>query len=436
MTQKILIKKGRVIDPANDLDEELDVLIDGGRIAGLSADIKPQGETEVVNAHGCIVVPGLIDCHVHLRESGQEKEKDRGAENAGETIASGTRAAARGGFTTVICEPNTTPPVDSRERAGELGKRIIDTSLIDTYVKASMTLGMKGGDLVNIEKLSGDPLVKALSEDGNPIVEEKLMDEVCRLAARNNIPLSCHSEDSAFTLSRRSKKLGFRPREDFQNEPNFIARDVLLAEAHHTQMHISHVSMRESLEIIRRAKTHGRALVTCEAAPHHLLLDDGFRDSSGSKPIVNPPLRPKEDKEALLEALKEGIIDVIASDHAPHRAEDKKAGAPGLIGLETTLGLVLTGLVRPGVISLMQAIRMMSAAPATIFRLKRGSLGKGARADVTVIDPGREWTVDAGKFESLSKNCPFEGWKLQGLAVAVITGGHIVMRDGELIQCT
>ncbi len=423
MASKILIKNGRVIDPSAGLDGRLDVLVEGDRITGVSADIKLQGDTEIIDARGCIVTPGLIDCHVHLRDF---EESDK------ETIESGTRAAAKGGFTTVLCEPNTTPPVDSCERVDELQKRIAGTGLVKTYVKASMTLNMQGQDITNIKELSGHPLVKALSEDGNPVVEEKLMGEVCRLAAENNLPLSCHSEDSSFSLTKRSKRLGFRPREDFHNEPKFIARDILLAEANRAQIHLSHVSMTESLEIIRRAKKRSRTPVTCEVTPHHLLLEDGFRDPSGLRAIVNPPLRSRGDREALLEALKEGIIDVIASDHAPHREEDKKAGAPGFIGLETTLGLVLTRLVQPGIISIMHAIRMMSSAPSAVFRLNGGSLKKGARADITVIDPEREWMVDTAKFESLSRNCPFEGWRLRGQSVAVIVGGRIAMRDGEL----
>jgi len=434
MTERILIKNGRVMDPSANLDERLDILIEDGRVTEVSSDIKPQGDVETLDATGCIVTPGLIDCHVHLRESGRKGEALE-TEKVKETIRSGTRAAAKGGFTTVLCEPNTTPPIDSWERVNELQERISSTSFVRTYVKVSMTVGMQGESVTDIEKLSVHPLVKALSEDGNPIVEEKLMYEVCRRAAKNNLPLSCHSEDSSFSLAKRSRKLGFRPREDFHNEPNFIARDILLAEASRAQIHISHVSMRESLEVIRRAKARNRTRVTCEVTPHHLLLDDSFRDPRGLRATVNPPLRSKEDNAALIEALKEGMIDVIASDHAPHREEDKRAGAPGFIGLETTLGLVLTKLVQPGIISLMHAIRMMSTTPSTIFHLKDGSLKKGARADVTIIDTGREWTVDTGGFESLSRNCPFEGWKLRGRSVAVIVGGRIIMRDGELIRC-
>ena len=434
MTERILIKNGRVMDPSANLDERLDILIEDGRVTEVSSDIKPQGDVETLDATGCIVTPGLIDCHVHLRESGRKGEAME-TEKVKETIRSGTRAAAKGGLTTVLCEPNTTPPIDSWERVNELQERISSTSFVRTYVKVSMTVGMQGESVTDIEKLSVHPLVKALSEDGNPIVEEKLMYEVCRRAAKNNLPLSCHSEDSSFSLAKRSRKLGFRPREDFHNEPNFIARDILLAEASRAQIHISHVSMRESLEVIRRAKARNRTRVTCEVTPHHLLLDDSFRDPRGLRATVNPPLRSKEDNAALIEALKEGMIDVIASDHAPHREEDKRAGAPGFIGLETTLGLVLTKLVQPGIISLMHAIRMMSTTPSTIFHLKDGSLKKGARADVTIIDTGREWTVDTGGFESLSRNCPFEGWKLRGRSVAVIVGGRIIMRDGELIRC-
>jgi dihydroorotase len=400
---------------------------------------------------------------VHLRESGTETrakagakaeakaeaEERQGAREGGrakeggkakETIGSGTRAAAKGGFTTVICEPNTSPPIDSCERVEGLQRRIADSGLVNVYIKAAMTLGMRGEEVTDIKRLSGHSLVKALSEDGNPVVDERLMDEICRLAAENGLLLSCHSEDSAFSLSksRTSKSkmgggLGFSPGQEFHNEANFIARDMALAEARNAPIHISHVSLRESLELIRRAKTRGHTPVTCEATPHHLLLDSDFKCPDGSPAIVNPPLRDKDDVEALRAALKEGLIDAIASDHAPHGEEDKKAGAPGFIGLETTLGLVLTRLVQPGIISLTVAVRMMSTAPSAIFRLGSGSLRKGAAADVSIIDTGREWTVDVGDLESLSKNSPFEGWRLRGRAVATIVGGRIVMKDGELL---
>ncbi|MHC4276666.1 MAG: dihydroorotase [Planctomycetota bacterium] len=442
MTQDILIKNGRVIDPATNLDEVLDVLVSNGRITDISPGIEAHKDMEVIDAPGCIVTPGLIDCHVHLRESGAETEAEaeersdaRGGGRAKETVRSGTRAAAKGGFTTVICEPNTSPPIDSCERVEGLQRRIADSGLINVYAKAAMTLDMRGEEVTDIKRLSGHPTVKALSEDGNPVVDELLMDEICRLAAENGLLLSCHSEDSSFSLykSKEGAKLGFSPGQDFHNEANFIARDMALAEARNAPIHISHVSLRESLELIRRAKTRGHTPVTCEATPHHLLLDSDFRCPDGSHAIVNPPLRDKDDGEALRAALKEGLIDAIASDHAPHREEDKKAGAPGFIGLETTLGLVLTRLVQPGIISLMDAIRMMSTAPSAIFRLGSGSLRKGAPADVCIIDTGREWTVDVGDLESLSKNSPFEGWRLRGRAVAIIVGGRIVMKDGELL---
>ncbi len=454
MTQDILIKNGRVIDPATNLDEVLDILVSNGKIADISPGIEAHKDMAVIDAPGCIVTPGLVDCHVHLRESGtetgakakaEERKEAQGGGKARETIRSGTRAAAKGGFTTVICEPNTSPPIDSCERVEGLQRRVADSGLVNVYIKAAMTLGMRGEEVTDIKRLSGHSTVKALSEDGNPVVDERLMDEICRLAAENGLLLSCHSEDSAFSLSqskaskpsaskpKKDGRLGFSPGQEFHNEANFIARDMALAEARNAPIHLSHVSLRESLELIRRAKKSGRAAVTCEATPHHLLLDSDFRCPDGSPAIVNPPLRDKDDGEALRAALKEGLIDAIASDHAPHGEEDKKAGAPGFIGLETTLGLVLTRLVQPGIISLMDAVRMMSAAPSAIFRLGSGSLRKGAPADVSIIDTGREWTVDVGDLESLSKNSPFEGWRLRGRAVATIVGGRIVMRDGELL---
>ncbi|MDO8136789.1 MAG: dihydroorotase [Candidatus Brocadiales bacterium] len=423
MKSSILIKNGRVIDPTTHLDAPWDVLIEKGRIARLEPNIIPKEGVEVIDAKGRVVAPGLIDCHVHLREPGEEHKED---------IRSGTRAAAKGGFTTVICEPNTKPPIDSAERVEELRQKVEINALVRVYTKASMTLGMEGKKPSNVKELSGHFLVKALSEDGNPVVEEGLMRKVCRQAALYKLPLSCHCEDSPLSI-RKSSKLGFKPTEPFRNEPNFVSRDIRLAEETGANIHISHVSMEESLKIIRQAKARSHTKITCEVTPHHLFLEEGYLSPQGPV-IVNPPLRPKGDRESLIEALWEGIIDIIASDHAPHKEEDKKAGAPGVIGLETTLGLVLSRLVRPGIISLMDAIKTLSTRPAETFGIEGGTLSVGTPADITIIDLEKEWVVYPEHFESLSTNCPFENWRLKGQAVLTMVGGKVVMQEGKVIS--
>ena len=425
--QPLLLKNGHVIDPATGLDSVTDILVKGGRISLIAPDLTPEEGEEVINVGGKYVVPGLIDCHVHLRDF---EECQR------ETIASGTRAAVTGGFTTVICEPNTKPPLDSPERLEALREKVEREALCRVYAKASMTRGREGEVLTDFKALKGHPLVVALSEDGNPIVEEQLMREACRRAAKHQLPLSLHCEDSGFSLARKPKGLGFQPREPFHNEPGFIARDLRLAQeigggsTAGVKVHVSHVSLAESIQIIEEAKKDGKGRITCEVTPHHLFLDETSRGPHGLPFTVNPPLRKKEDCTALQRAIKDGTIDAIASDHAPHREEDKRAGAPGLIGLETTLGVVLTGLIHPGLISLKEAVRLMSTNPARIFGLGGGSLAVGSPADITVIDMEREWIVEGKRFQSLARNCPFEGWRLKGQAVLTMVGGRVVMREG------
>ncbi|MFN3466085.1 MAG: dihydroorotase [Candidatus Brocadiales bacterium] len=419
--KSILLKNGHVIDPATGLDSVTDILVKEGRISLIAPGITPEEGEEVIDVGGKYVVPGLVDCHVHLRDF---EERQR------ETIYSGTRAAVMGGFTTVICEPNTRPPLDSCERLETLRGKVEREALCRVFAKAAMTKNRQGEVLTDFKALKGHPLVVSLSEDGNPIVDEGLMGEICRQAASHQLPLSLHCEDSAFSLSKGAVKLGFSPRAPFHNEPGFIARDLRLAREAGASVHVSHVSLEESVQIIGEAKRTGTAKITCEVAPHHLFLDEGQKGPDGLPITVNPPLRGKRDCISLQKAVKDGIIDVIASDHAPHGEADKKAGAPGLIGLETTLGVALTRLVSPGIISLKEAVRLMSTNPARIFGLEGGSLAVGSPADITVIDTEREWTVDSQRFQSLSRNCPFEGWRLRGQAVLTMVGGRVVMREG------
>ncbi len=426
--KNILLKNGRIVDPLNDVDTVSDVLIIDGTIKSLSKNIKPESEDiEVIDVSGMIVVPGLIDCHVHLREPGYE---------AKETIETGSRAAAKGGFTTIMCEPNTNPPIDNVEQVETLMKKVNEKGLVNVYTKACITKGSKGKTLTDMERLGSHSGVVAFSDDGNPVLKKDLMEKALRAAAQKHKPLSPHCEDSA-SLSVKDisgAELGFSPGEIFENEANYILRDIGSATSTGCQVHFSHVSLKESVEHIRKGKS--RTNITCEVTPHHLLLDRDYRDGNGERPEVNPPLRSKDDVQSIWKGLSEGVIDVIASDHAPHTSDDKKAGAPGVIGLETTLGLVITKLVNPGIISLKDAILKMSTNPAKIFKVLGGSLLPGTPADVTIIDMNKEWRVDVNNFESKSRNCPFDGWKLKGQAVITIVAGRIVMRDGIVLGHT
>lgn len=423
--KNIFLKNGHVVDPLNDVDSIVDVLIIDGNIKALSKNIKPDyGKLEIIDVSDMFVVPGLIDCHVHLREPGYEDK---------ETIETGSRAAAKGGFTTVMCEPNTNPPIDDIEQVESFMKRVKEKGLVNIYTKACITKRSRGEILTDIERLAGYSSVVAFSDDGNPVLKKDLMRDALKIAAQKHKLINPHCEDSASVSVKDISKteLGFSPAELFENEANYILRDIGCAWSTGCQVHFSHVSLKESLEHIRKWKN--KTNITCEVTPHHLLLDRDYRDANGERPKVNPPLRSKDDVQSIREGLIEGIIDVIASDHAPHTLDDKKAGAPGIIGLETTLGLILTELVNPGIISLKDAILKLSVNPAKIFKVPGGSLLPGTPADVTIININKEWVVDVNSFESKSRNSPFHGWKLKGQAVMTIVRGRIVMRDGKII---
>lgn len=418
----LLIKNGHVIDPSTGLDAECDILVENGKIARIQRRIAPASDYEVIDASGKIVAPGLIDCHVHFREPGYEYK---------ETIETGSRAAAKGGFTTVICEPNTNPPIDTVEMVKELMFRVQRKSVVNLYTKACITEGSKSEKLTDIKALSSHDRMVALSDDGNPVCTQELMQHAFELATECNIPISSHCEDSAFSLEKRlaGQYQGFSPAPPYTNETNFIIRDIDCAEKVHGRIHISHVSMASSFDTIRAAKDRGKARISCEITPHHILLDENFIDSADRKPKTTPPMRSKGDLEAARKALVDGTIDVIATDHAPHANEEVLAGIGGLIGLETALGLVLTKLVHTGIMSIRDTIMRMSTNPAKIFNLNAGSLNIGMPADITIIDLDKEWTVDVAEFESKSRNCPFDGWQLKGKTVATIVGGKVVMTE-------
>jgi dihydroorotase len=439
---KLLIEKASLVTAEPGPLKVFDVLISEGKISEVAEKIIAP-EATAIDASGKILVPGLVDVHVHFREPGQEYKED---------LHSGSLAAAAGGFTTVIAEPNTNPPIDTPTRLRRLLNIAKNKSIVNFYSKSAMTKGTMGYQLADIAKLK-EAGAKAISDDGNPIPSHRLMRNALIKGKECGILVSPHCEESALYRERilkKKEKLGrrsFLPRMPYAppgagpytSEAGFIERDIELAEKTGARLHISHVSLAKSVEIIANAKKRG-VKVTAEATPHHLLLTERMAKAIGPNAKVNPPLRSEEDVEAVREGLANGTIDIIASDHAPHSPEEKNRHwdqAPfGVIGLETTLGLVLTYLVGPEILTLSQAIEKMTIMPAEIFGLDVlgvGSLRPGGRADLTLIDLDRKWKVDANSFYSKGRNCPFNGWELQGKAVLTIVAGRIVAKDGVVM---
>jgi dihydroorotase len=439
---KLLIKKASLVKMGPERIEVLDVLISEEEIKEIGQDILSP-EASVIDAQGKILVPGLIDGHVHFREPGQEYKED---------LRTGSLAAAAGGFTTVIAEPNTNPSIDTPTRLRRLLNIAEKKCVINFYSKSAITKGTMGYQLADIGKLK-EAGARAISDDGNPIPSHRLMRNALIKAKEWGILVSPHCEESALYRERilkKQEKVGHRLSSSlmpyalpdagpYASEAGFIKRDIELAEKTEACLHISHVSLAKSVGIIARAKERG-VKVTAEAAPHHLLLTEKMAKEIGPNAKVNPPLRSEEDVAAVREGLAKGTIDMIASDHAPHSPEEKNRPwdqAPfGVIGLETTLGLVLTYLVRPGILTISQAIEKMSIIPARIFGLDVlgvGTLRPGVKADLTLIDLERKWKVDANSFYSKGRNCPFNGWELQGKAILTIVTGRIVAKDGVVM---
>jgi len=426
----LLIKGGRVIDPLLDLDDYLDILIEQGLISRIAPHIEKSG-IPLLEVQGKVVVPGLIDMHCHLRDFNEARK---------ETIATGTRAAALGGFTTVVCEPNTDPPMDNAETLQRWIRLAKQEGCVNLYTKVCITQGRRGEQLTHLKALVRKPWVVAATDDGNPVVKDEVMERAFARAREHELLLTPHCEESPATIRafQQANPLIPLPEEIslYKREPLYVARDLMLAEKTNWRVHICHVSMAESLDLIRQARARWLP-VTCEVTPHHLTLTEKDAMRCGPDAKVNPPLRHKEDVEALRQGLKDGTIDVIASDHAPHTPTEKARGwaeAPmGAIGLETTLGVVLTTLVHAGVITLSQAIERMSSNPAKILGIPGGSLEVGDPADITIIDLDKKLVVDPSAFASKGRNTPFAGWRLRGKAYATIVRGEVVMKAGELL---
>ena len=411
----LLIRRARVVDPAQGLDAQRDVLVADGLVAAIEPEIGADDATTVIDAEGLWLWPGLVDAHVHFREPGFTEK---------ETVRTGSLAAAAGGYTSVICEPNTDPPIDTPEAARALMAAVQRDAVVRVYCKAAMTVGRMGLEPTDASALAAVAGVVALSDDGDPVVDPDVMEQACRAAAGAHIVVSPHCEDSprAIELMESGADPGFEPLGPFANEVRYVERDLELARRAGCRIHVSHVSLAESLEALLRRKS---LRVSFEVAPHHLLLSaDDY--SADAVPEVCPPLRPDADRASLCEALAAGRADAVASDHAPHTIADKEAGASGLIGLETTLGLMLTHFVHEGRLSPGDAVRVMGVNPARIFGLPAGALAAGLPADMVLIDPQMEWTVDPEDFRSKSRNCPYAGQRLRGRAVATYVAGEQV----------
>ena len=428
---KCLIKSGRVVDPASGIDEIRDILVSGGKIEKIAKNITDKAD-RTMDAKGMIVSPGLVDMHAHLREPGREDK---------ETIRTGTRAAVRGGFTSVACMPNTEPAIDSRGIVKAVKNMITNGAACNVFIIGAVTARRAGKELADIAGMKAEGVV-AVSDDGSPVSDPLVMAKAMKACEKAGLVLVDHCEDKALSgngvMNKGfiSTKMGLRgiPRE---SEYEAIRRDIDLAGKTKASIHIAHVSCKESVDIIRKAKRAG-VRVTAETAPHYFSLTEDCCVTYDTSTKMNPPLRSKEDAEALKKGLSDGTIDVIATDHAPHTDSEKDVEfdfAPfGIIGLETALSLSVTELVDAGVLSWSGLIGKLSSNPAGILGIGRGSLKKGSPADIVIIDPDAKYTYSKESIESKSKNSPFIGWELKGRAVSVMVGGDIVMKDGRITK--
>ncbi|SDC48548.1 MULTISPECIES: dihydroorotase [unclassified Candidatus Frackibacter] len=428
--KKLLIKGGKVVSPADDLNEELDLLVGDGKVTEVAEEIDAP-EAEVIDATDKIVTPGLIDMHVHLREPGFEHKED---------IKSGTESAAAGGFTSVACMPNTEPVVDNATVVNYINDKAKINAKVNVFPIGSITKGLEGKELAEIGFMKEAGIV-AISDDGETVMNSELMKLALEYVKAFDLPVISHCEDKTLTENGVVHEGYYSTVTGLDAIPAaaediIVARDIRLAEMTGTPLHIAHVSTKRAVELVRDAKARG-VQVTAEVTPHHFTLTDEAITTFDTNTKVNPPLRSSEDVAVIKEGLADGTIDVIATDHAPHAWEEKDVEydyAPfGIAGLETALPLVITELVKPEVLSLEEAIEKLTVNPAQILSLNKGSLTVGEDADITVIDLDQEYEVDANKFYSKGKNSPFIGEVLGGRAVATIVNGKLVMKNNEIL---
>ena len=424
MRAKTLLKGGHVVDPSQGLDEILDVLLADGIVASIGKGISAPENAEVIDCSSLIVSPGLIDVHVHLREPGEEHK---------ETIATGAQAAVAGGFTAICAMPNTDPPIDDPAAVGFVVAEGRKVQAARVYPVGCISVQRAGESLAPIGEMV-DAGAVAITDDGNPVMNSGLMRLALEYAQAFEIPVVDHPEDLGLSGGRHMNESVISTRLGLAGKPNaaeevHIARDLLLAELTDGQIHLQHVSTQFGVELIRQAKARG-VRVTAEASPHHLVLTEAAVEGYNTDAKMNPPLRTADDMAAVRAGLADGSLDVIATDHAPHHYDEKEAAfedAPnGLVGLETAVGIIMTNIVGEGVIDVVTMIDRMSCGPARAFGLSGGTLSEGAAADVTVIDPRLQWTVDPSAFQSRSRNTPFAGRELTGAPHRTIVGGRTV----------
>lgn len=428
---RLLIANGYVIDPTQGINAGKNLLIEDGRVAGLlnQSDPFPQ-DAEVFDATGLVVAPGFVDLHVHLREPGQEYK---------ETIASGAAAAAAGGWTSVCAMPNTDPINDSPAVTRFIIEQAERAQAANVFPIGAITKGSNGQELAEMGEMKQAGIV-AVSDDGRPVPSAGVMRRAMEYARGFDLTVVDHCEDRSLAAGGMmhegswSLRLGLRGVPALAEELDAL-RDCALAQLTGARVHLAHVSTRGALEAVRRAKENGLP-VSCEVTPHHWTLTDAAVEGYDTNTKMNPPLRSSEHVEAIIEALRDGTIDAIATDHAPHHADEKSLEydhAPfGITGLETAVGLALDRLVHQGVINLERLVEVCAVNPARIFNLAdRGTLRPGAWGDVTILDPDLEWTFDSSRAKSKSRNTPFDGWTMQGAAVATVVGGRIVYRRAQ-----
>ncbi|HST52255.1 MAG TPA: dihydroorotase [Pyrinomonadaceae bacterium] len=430
---RLLIANGYVIDPTQNVNAGMDVFIEDGRVAALLGrnESRPEG-AEVFDATGLIVAPGFIDLHTHLREPGQEYK---------ETIASGAAAAVAGGYTSVCAMPNTDPVNDNPAVTSFIVEQSQTVGLANVFPVGAITKGSKGEELAEMGEMKRAGIV-AVTDDGRPVPSSGLMRRALEYARGFGLTLMDHCDDKTLAAGgvmhegEWSLRLGLRGIPALAEESDAM-RDCALAEVAGARLHLAHVSTRGAIESVRRAKERG-AQVTCEVAPHHFTLTDAACDGFDTNTKMNPPLRSREHVEAILEAIADGTVDAIATDHAPHHSDEKALEydhAPfGITGLETAVALALERLVHRGVVNLERIVELFAVNPARIFRLEdRGTLRTGAWGDVTILDPDMRWTFQVANSKSKSRNTPFDGWTFQGAAIATIVAGRVVYRREQTV---
>jgi dihydroorotase len=425
---RLVIENGQVVDPATNFDQSADVAIEDGIIRQIGVNIDTTG-AETFDASGLFVAPGFIDMHVHLREPGFEYS---------ETIESGSRAAAAGGFTSICCMPNTQPVNDSATVTSYIVDRARRCAVVNVFPIGAITKGSAGEELASFASMKEAGIV-AISDDGKPVMNARVVRHAMEFARALDIPLIEHCEDLHLSAGGdmheglASTRFGLRgiPR---SSEDVMVARDILLAELTGVRYHVAHISSRVAVEMVAFAKSRG-VRVTSEATPHHFVLADSDMPPYDSNYKMKPPLRERPDVTAVTQGLISGAIDAIATDHAPHPGDEKMQEFErcpfGIIGLETALGLALEQLYHPGHIGILQLVKLFTESPARILSLDRGSLREGAAADLTLFSSDREWTYDVGKSPSKSRNSPFHGRKFKGGPVATIVAGRVVWRLGD-----